>query len=164
MKKDLPKKAKKKAVQDCEKDAPYVFRQAEFDRYCLWLSIPTMFKGQTAEKLQEVYFIDDEEMQELCAIRNHGEFCEKYNVHRNTLVHWKIKAKDTDLFRYVQDWAKKLAKNVTASAYRSAMSRDPKAHQDRKLMLSLGGWNEEQQVNLKGEGLAEFFKRTLDIK
>lgn len=170
MKKDLPKKALKKIVtkrenkETVKKDKPVAYKEFEFTRFCLWLSMPIMFRGNTVEELETKYFIDDAEMQELCAIKNQNEFCERYNVHKNTLTVWRARAKETDLFRYVQDWAKKLGKNVVASTYRSAMSRDPKAHQDRKLMLSLGGWNEEQQVNLKGEGLAEFFKRTLDIK
>ena len=54
--------------------------------------------------------------------------------------------------------------DVDKSTYRSAMSKDPKAHQDRKLMLQLDGWSEEQNINVKGEGLFDILKKGLDIK
>ena len=135
-----------------------VERLREFERFCLWLCMPTMFKGKTANELQESFLIDDEEMQELCAIRTQTEFSEKYNVNKNTLTDWKLKAKKTDMFKFVQDWARRLQKNVVASTYRSAMQKDPKAHQDRKLMLQLGGWSEENVTNVKIEGLADIIK------
>lgn len=139
-------------------------KEFEFQRFCFWLCMPTMFKGKDFETLQEKFFIDDEEMLELCQIKTMQDFAIKYNVHNDTLTDWKRKAKQTDLFKYVQDWAKTVNKNVVASAYRSAMSKDPKAHQDRKLMLQLGGWSEEQTVNVKGEGLFDILKKGLNIQ
>jgi len=141
-----------------------VYKEREFARFCLWLSMPTMFRGEAKEELEKKYFIDDEEVQELCAIKTMGQFAETYGIHRDTLTDWKVKAKNTDLFRYVQAWAKTVSKNVVASAYRSAMSKDPKAFQDRKLMLQLTGWSEEQTVNVKGEGLFDILKKGLNIQ
>ena len=140
------------------------YKEFEFKRFCFWLCMPTMFKGKDMETLQEKFFIDDEDMVELCGLKTMQEFSMKYNVSPDTLTEWKKKAKGTDLFQYVQEWAKKVNKNVVASAYRSAMSKDPKAFQDRKLMLQLGGWSEEQTVNVKGEGLFDILKKGFNIQ
>lgn len=140
-------------------------KKHEYELFCAWLSIPTMFKGKTAEDLQNQFFVDDEEMQALCEIKTMKEFSMKYNVAPDTLTVWRKRAHASGLFKYIQEWSQKLAKNVVASAYRSAMSKDPKAHNDRKLMLQIGvGWSEEQTVNVKSEGLFDILKKGLDIK
>jgi hypothetical protein len=61
-------------------------------------------------------------------------------------------------------WVDTVLKNVMASTYRSAMSKDPKAFQDRKLMMQFGGWMEKIGVKHQAEGLAELIKQDLGIK
>ena len=158
---EKPKEAKPKKPEELKKgitDNSASHKPREFARFCLWLVMPTMFKGKEQEKLQTEFFIDDEEMHELCQIKTMAQFAEIYGVHAGTLSEWKQKAKKTDLFMYIKEWTRTVSKNVVASTYRSAMAKDPKAHLDRKLMLQLAGWSEENTTNIRFEGLTDMIK------
>lgn len=151
-----------KTKEDKTVESPYM--KQLFETFCIWCAMPTMFRGRKPDELESKYFIDDESLHELCQIKNLTQFAEHYKIDRNTLTQWKKIVETRDVFQDIRKWVRKVNKNVVASTYRSAMSKDPKAHQDRKLMLQLDGWSEEQNINVKGEGLFDILKKGLDIK
>lgn len=159
-------KAENTTGVDLPKDVPEndVYFQKEFEIYVLWKSLPPMLKGETPKDLEEVYFIDNEDLIELLQIRTQGQFADHFKLHKDTLTRWNKKLVDRDVFADIRAWSNSLMKNVIFSTYRSAMSKDPKANSDRKLFLQTGGWGEEMTVNAKGETLTELFKRGLGIE
>lgn len=138
----------------------------EFEIYALWKSLPPMLKGINARELEEKYFIDDEALHELLAIRTQAAFAEKFNLAPKTLSRWneKLKSPDRDHFADLRQWTRMLMKSVMMSTYRAAMLKDPKANSDRKLFLQFNGWGEEINVNNKGETLTELLKKGLGIE
>ncbi len=140
------------------------YKSKAFDLFCIWKVMPPMFKGLSSDEIEKKYFVSDEELQTLAKIKTMGEFAEMYGVGRDTLTRWNRIYMKSDVIGYAREFAKRVANSVVASTYRSSMQKDPKAHQDRKLMLNLAGFNEEHDVNIQGEGLFDILKRGLNIK
>lgn len=143
-------------------DKDKVQLEKEFDLYCLWKSLPPMLRFTDTDKLQTQFFIDDEGILELCSLKTQKDFANYFGIHQDTLTDWNKRVKNLDPLTGIKEWVKTVTKNVVMSTYRSAMSKDAKAHQDRKLMLQLSGWSEESNLNLKGEGLFDILKRELN--
>jgi len=141
---------------------PYLSKT--FDLFCMWKIMPPMFKGLTDDELENKYFVSDEEMQRLAKIKTMLQFAEVYGIDNHTCTRWNKIYMNSDVILYAREFAKRVTNSVVASTYRSAMAKDPKAHQDRKLMLNLAGFSEDHNVNLQGEGLFEILKKGLDIK
>lgn len=139
-----------------------VLYSKEFELYCIWKQLPPMLKAETAETLEKKYFIDDELIVKLCGIRYQKDFADFFGISEDTMTRWNLKMKSRDPLIDIKEWVKTLTKNVVMSTYRSSMSKDPKAHQDRKLMLQLGGWAEDSNLNVRGEGLFDILKREIN--
>lgn len=156
---ETPKKSEKAEKGEV---STWVVHAREFELYCIWKALPVMLKSESVKNLQEKYLIDDEDILELCQIRTQTAFANHFGLHIDTLTGWNKKIKDREPFGDIRKWVNTVMKNVMMSTYRSAMSKDPKAHADRKLMLNFTGWNEEQTLNIKGEGLFDILKREMN--
>lgn len=146
-----------------EKNITVPYKAKEFEIYCLWRALPPFWKGLTEHELSKKFYIDDPDLVELLQISTQEEFSQKYDVNRDTLSAWNKKIKERNVLGDIQLWVAGVLKNVMASTYRSAMSKDPKAHNDRKLMMQFGGWIEKIGMSHNVEGLAEIIKRDLGI-
>lgn len=144
-------------------DQDEVYKVDEYKKFALWLSLPSIMKGtdKDALKMQRVAGFDDEEIMELLSLETKGDFAKKYNVDKGTLSKWVHRLKGSPMFDDIKVWVNGLIKNVVLSTYRSAMSNDPKAHNDRKLILQIGGWVEKLSVDHSAEGLAGVIKKEL---
>lgn len=141
---------------------PYLTRK--FELFCAWKILPPMFVGEIAEDLKKKFFLNDEEVIALASIDTMKQFAETFGVNKDTLTRWNKAYLDSDVIGYARKFSKKVTNSVMGATYRSAMQKDPRAHNDRKLMLNLAGYTEEQNVNVKGEGLFDFLKRSLKIE
>jgi hypothetical protein len=111
-----------------------------------WFSFPFFFKGMNRKQIEKRVGIDDDLSIELLSCKYMGDFAKKYDVHINTLTQWKkdiLSDEHYDPFREVKQWTQGLIKNIIAATYNSALAKDPKANQDRRLFLQLNGWVEK---------------------
>lgn len=136
----------------------------QYKKYALWYSLPSILKGKTKEALdlQSVAGFDDDSVLELLALKTKGEVAKYLGVSSDAITDWSKKLQGSTMFEEMKLWVNGLMKNVVLSTYRSAMSSNPKAHQDRKLMLQLGGWVEKLSVDVTAQGLAGIVKSELD--
>lgn len=145
-------------------DENSVYKTEEYKKFALWLSLPSLIKGKDKDtlKLQADAGFDDEEVLELLQLKTRTELAEKLGVHIDTLTDWAKRLQGSPMFEEIKLWVSGLLKNVVLATYRSAMSKDPKAHLDRKLMLQIGGWVEKLSVDHTAEGLAGIIRTELD--
>lgn len=141
-----------------------VYKVEQYKKFALWLSLPSLIKGKDKDtiKLQSDAGFDDEEILELLQLKTRTEVAQYLNIHIDTLTDWAKKLQGSPMFDEIKLWVSGLLKNVVLATYRSAMSKDPKAHLDRKLMLQIGGWVEKLSVDHTAEGLAGIIRTELD--
>lgn len=141
-----------------------VYKTDEYRKFALWLSLPSLIKGKDKDalKLQSDAGFDDEDILELLSMKTRLEVADFLKVDKGTLSLWAKRMQGSPMFEEIKTWVSGLLKNVVLATYRSAMSKDPKAHLDRKLMLQIGGWVEKLSVDHSAEGLAGIIKTELD--
>lgn len=140
-----------------------VRKEAEYKQFALWLSLPSLIKGKGTEevKMRKQAGFDDPDILELLELETMQEVAKFLDVDKDTLTRWRKKLKASPVFEDIKLWVAGLTKNVVLATYRSAMSKDPKAHLDRKLMLQFAGWAEKLTVDHTAEGLAGIIKGEL---
>ena len=145
-------------------DEAEVYKTSEYKKFALWLSLPSLIKGNDKDtlKLQADAGFDDEEIIELLSFKTRMEVADFLKVDKATLSRWGKRMQGSPMFEEIKTWVNGLIKNVVLATYRSAMSKDPKAHLDRKLMMQLGGWVEKLTVDHTSQGLAGIIKLELD--
>jgi len=114
---------------------PYIARA--FERYVIWKSLPSLFKGLSQESLER-HGIDDAELQELLQIKNQTQFMEAHKIDgKNTLTDWNKRIEEEDLLKKERKgWVKKLISNAMAALYREAVAQGDAAR--IKLLLEYG--------------------------
>lgn len=165
-KKVAPKKKKK------SKDKTEEVRLVQiYETYCLWRSLPMAFiyekksdgKEMLPEEIQEKHGIEDETIISLIGIRNQTQFCERFNVAKNTLSNWNKHVKTRDVLSDIRRWAMSFTKNVTKSLYDNAMSKGGTSFKDRENFFKVvNNWNEKLAVEHNvGESLLDILKKGL---
>lgn len=146
-----------------------VYKEKEFDMYCIWKSLPPMIispnKG-TVDQVLEQLRIDDPMLIELAHIRTQGDFAELYGVEKSTLTEWNKLINKRDTLADIRIWAKRLSKNVILSMYNNAMKSDAKAYKDRENFLKvIEGWSDKLDVKHEaGDTLADILRAGLSTK
>jgi hypothetical protein len=102
-------------------DPILVYKKQEFECYLLWLSMPSVLRGQPRHVIEKLG-IDDELALSLLEIRNQTEFAKRYGIKDlGTLSEWNKKIEERGgLLRQVNSWAKRLTPNVISALYREA--------------------------------------------
>ena len=91
-----------------------------FERYCIWLSLPKQFSRATQEKLEEFGF--DEESIELIRLPTRKAFSEKYNIPTSMLAQWDNDPKAEQAIKdHWRRWAKRKTPNVVGKLYEKIM-------------------------------------------
>ncbi len=93
-----------------------VYKEREFNDFVLWLSLPTLLKGRSADYLSKIG-IEDEDVVRLIEIKNMTAFAEKYNLQLCTLSKWKKKARESGLLDKTRDFYRELTRNVFHAFY-----------------------------------------------
>ncbi len=141
-----------------------------YETYCLWRSLPMAFlyekkNGQELlpEEIQEKHGIEDETIISLIGIRNQTQFCERFNVAKNTLSNWNKHVKTRDVLSDIRRWANTFTKNVTKSLYDNAMSKGGTSFKDRENFFKIvSNWNEKMAIEHNvGESLLDILKKGL---
>lgn len=146
-----------------------VYKEREFEMYCLWKSLPPMIispnKGTVDEVLKNLS-IDDEIITELARIKTQTDFSKMYNVEKSTLTEWNKKINKRDTLSDIRVWAKRLSKNVVLSMYNNAMKSDTKGYKDRENFLKvIEGWSDKLDVKHDaGDTLADILRAGLSTK
>ena len=115
VKKQITKKTKNLTIKEGTEIAG-VYKEEEFQKFVLWLSLPRLLKGKSDEYLGQLG-IEDEEQIELLQITNLTQFAEKYNLEPSTLSGWKKKARELGLLEVSKDFYRGLTKNVYHAFY-----------------------------------------------
>lgn len=165
-KKSAPKRKKK-----ADTKAEEVRLVQIYETYCLWRSLPMAFIYEKKsdgsellpEEIQEKHGIEDETIISLIGIRNQTQFCERFNVAKNTLSNWNKHVKTRDVLMDIRRWATAFTKNVTKSLYDNAMSKGGTSFKDRENFFKVvNNWNEKLAVEHNvGESLLDILKKGL---
>ena len=115
VKKQITRNHKKIKIRSGAESAG-VYKQKEFDDFVLWLSLPGLLKGKSAEYLGMMGINDDEAIP-LLEIKNLTDFAAKYDIEPATLTTWKKKAKELNLIDQARDFYKGLSNNVFHAFY-----------------------------------------------
>ena len=103
-----------------------------YEAYCLWKSLPALFKYPPMDKdgvrpnprdFAEQMGVDDEQLLDLVTIKNQTEFSLRFQVHKDTLTNWNNTLKTRDALADLRAWAKHLSKNVLVSLYNTCVRR-----------------------------------------
>ncbi len=107
--------------EDTDNAALTVYKKQEFESYVLWLSMPSILRGQPRHVLEKMG-IDDELAISLLDIKNQTEFARRFGIKDlGTLSDWNKRIeKRGGLLRDINAWAKKLTPNVLSALYREA--------------------------------------------
>jgi len=166
-------------VQNQSENKPTIIedvnRPHEFQLYVLWKSIPYYFKNPPVDKRTGTapsaldfmlsLGIDDDDLLEVGQLRNQGEFAVKYGINKDTLTHWNKKIALRNPLEDVQNWAKRLSKNVVMAMYNNALSKNLNADKDRLNFLKVTGWTELTRVEMEaGQTLAGLLRASLAKK
>jgi hypothetical protein len=95
------------------------YKKREFESYVLWLSMPSVLRGQPRHVLERMG-IDDEVAVSLLDIRSQAEFARHFGIKDpGTLSDWnrRIEA-EGGLMRHIRTWAGRLTPNVVSALYR----------------------------------------------
>ncbi len=106
----MPKNAEKRGA----------YKQAEFETYALWKSLPSFLRGQPKPVLEK-FGLEDEIVLDLLEIKTQTQFAEKFNIKDlTTLTDWNKRIKEEGLLPFINQWARKLTPNVISALYRTA--------------------------------------------
>ncbi len=107
--------------EDTDNAALTVYKKQEFESYVLWLSMPSILRGQPRHVIEKMG-IDDEMAVSLLEIKNQTEFARRFGIKDlGTLSDWNKRIeKGGGLLRNINSWAKKLTPNVLSALYREA--------------------------------------------
>ncbi len=107
--------------EDTDNAALTVYKKQEFESYVLWLSMPSILRGQPRHVIEKMG-IDDEMAVSLLEIKNQTEFARRFGIKDlGTLSDWNKRIeKRGGLLRNINSWAKKLTPNVLSALYREA--------------------------------------------
>jgi hypothetical protein len=103
-----------------------------YETYCLWKSLPALFKyppkdkngiSPTPRDFAEQMGIDDDKLLDLVTIRNQTAFAERFHVHIDTLTDWNKTIRGKDSMNELRSWATHLSKNVLVSLYNNAIRK-----------------------------------------
>lgn len=99
-----------------------------YEKYKIWRSLPTLWKGMKREELVEKFGIEDESMLELLECKTQGKFAEKHGITIETTTDWnhRMEKDGFDHLEEIRKWADKLTKNVTLAHYNKLIRKfDP---------------------------------------
>jgi len=97
------------------------YKKREFESYRLWLSMPSVLRGQPRHVLEKMG-LDDEAALSLLEIRSQAEFARRFGIEDpGTLSDWnrRIEA-EGGLMPEIRTWAVRLTPNVVLALYREA--------------------------------------------
>lgn len=148
-----------------EKSETEVFYLDRFETYCLWKSIPAIFKYPPKDKktgispspreFSEMLGVDDLAILDLVDMRTQKDFAERFNLHMDTLTDWNKRVKARNSMEDIRSWARGLTKNVFASLYNTAVRKG--GAMEVKLWAQLvEGWEEKQKVEHDYKGVESF--------
>jgi hypothetical protein len=102
-------------------DPIIVYKKREFECYMLWLSMPSILRGQPRHVIEKLG-IDDEIAMSLLEIKNQTEFAKRFGIKDiGTLSAWNKKIEERGgLMRNINAWARRLTPNVVSALYREA--------------------------------------------
>jgi hypothetical protein len=98
-----------------------VYKKREFEAYALWLSMPSILRGQPRHVIEKLG-IEDELAMSLLEIKSQTEFARRFSIKDlGTLTDWNKKIeRDGGLMRNIHSWARRLTPNVISALYREA--------------------------------------------
>lgn len=123
-----------------------------YEKYKLWKSLPTMWKGMDRGALTEKFGIEEESMLELLECKTQGQFADKYGVDITTTTDWNHRMEDEgiDYLEDIKKWANKLTKNVTLAHYNKLIRKfDPVSADIWYKVVS--DFNEKKQIQHSGK-------------
>jgi len=123
-----------------------LYLQNIFDIFCVWMSMPTLLKGEQEAVLKKLG-IDDQELLDLFQIRFKGDFAKRYNLNKDTLVKWTKKIEDENLIaKNRAKWSKHWMSNVMTAVYRKALSEGD-SNRAKFLAQFVEGWKESSEIS-----------------
>lgn len=136
-----------------------------FQTYCVWKSIPSIFRyppkdrktgvAPSSKEFCEMIGVDDDQIFELIEIKSQKAFAEKFNVSQDTLTDWNKSVKLRESLMEIREWGRGLTKNVMASLYNTAIRKG--SYYEVKLWLqTIEGWEEKQKVEHNYKGVTSF--------
>lgn len=136
-----------------------------FETYCLWKSLPSIFKyppkdkktgiSPSAKDFCEMLGVDDDAILDLIEIKTQGQFAERFKVGTDTLRRWNKTVEVRDSLSDIRKWGRGLTKNVIASLYNTAVRKG--SMMEVKLWAQLvEGWEEKQKVEHNYKGVTSF--------
>lgn len=139
------KKPRKKMVQPMR--LPDVY-----EKYKLWKSLPSMWKGMSRQMLQEKFGIEDEDMLEMLEMRWQNDFAKKFNLDITTLTKWNHRMEEDgiDHLEEVKKWANRLTKNVVLAHYNKAIRKFDPVSGDI-WYKTIAGFSEKKQIQHSGK-------------
>ncbi len=133
-----------------------------FDLYCVWYSLPTMWKGEAEQALRKVGIMDQEVI-DLLAMKYQADFVRKYRVKSNTLSRWNKLIQDKGgpkAFR--SDWTQHWMSNVFAAVYKKAIVEGDPARA-KFLAQIFEDWVEKQSVLVESKDMKDIAATMRDI-
>lgn len=126
-----------------------------YESFKVWESMPAVAKKLIRDSADEKQLsregLTEEDLQvfELAHIRTRTEFSEKFGVDPDTLTAWGKKLyQDNEHVQAINEWAKRLSKNVYMALYRSAV-RKGDAREVKLWAQTVDGWSEKATVEHK---------------
>lgn len=160
--KETPKKTggkKKRKKQETPLRNPDIY-----EKYKLWKSLPTMWKGMKRGDLIEKFGIEDEDMLDLLECKTQGEFAKKYGLDISTTTDWNHRMNDEgiDYLSDIKKWANKLTKNVTLAHYNKLIRKFDPVSADIWYKV-MADFNEKKQIEHSGKlSLADLARQLAD--
>lgn len=122
-----------------------------FEVYKAWKGLPTIWRGMSTTKLNELG-VDDPNIRELLSIRTQRDFAEKFKINEDTTTAWNKKLFDigVDYLDEARKWARLFTKNVVAAHYKKAVRRFDPMTGDLWYKV-IEGFNEKKQIEHSGK-------------
>jgi hypothetical protein len=142
---------------------PYL--KDKYETYCLWKSLPSIFKYPPKDKKTgispsprefcEMMGVDDETILDLLDIKTQGQFAERFEVGTDTLRRWNKSIGVRDSLADIRKWGRSLTRNVVASLYNTAV-RKGSSYEVKLWAQLVEGWEEKQKVEHDYKGVTTF--------
>ena len=104
------------------KRTEHPYREADFQSYVTWKSLPSLLRSEKEETLRKLGFEDDNILV-LLKIRSQKEFAGIYKISQKCLSDWNLRIDEKDLLKDARKkYFRKLMSNVITAVYRKTLS------------------------------------------